>query len=76
MLLSGCLEAAFGLQVDGWFGLGVALFILYSGAALARDTISPLLGENASPELKNRIATMNLSTKWNGSVCGIWESIL
>ena len=57
VLLSGCLEAAFGLQVDGWFGLGVALFILYSGAALARDTISPLLGENASPELKNRIAT-------------------
>jgi len=34
----------------------VALFILYSGANLAKETISPLLGESASPELCQMIA--------------------
>ena len=29
----------------------VSAFILYSGIQLARETISPLIGENASPEL-------------------------
>ena len=33
----------------------MSLFILYSGAKLAKETISPLLGEAASPELQSRI---------------------
>ena len=44
-----------GWQVDGWMGLAVALFILYSSVSLARETISPLLGEAASPELSQLI---------------------
>ena len=43
------------LPVDGWAGLAVALFILWSGADLARQTISPLLGEGASPEMRELI---------------------
>ena len=35
--------------------LYVAVFILYSGIELAKDTISPLLGEAASPELRQLI---------------------
>ena len=42
-------------QVDGIMGLAVALFILYSGITLGKDTISPLLGETASPELREKI---------------------
>ncbi len=42
-------------QVDGYMGFLVALFILYSGAMMAKDTISPLLGETASPELQKLI---------------------
>ncbi len=49
------IEAVSGWQVDGWMGLGVALFILYSSVNLARETISPLLGECASPELSRLI---------------------
>ena len=56
VLLAAVLEHVSGLRLDGLFGLGVALFVLYSGASLARDTISPLLGESASPELRQRIA--------------------
>ena len=36
-------------------GLAVAVFILYSGISLAKQTISPLLGENANPELREMI---------------------
>ncbi len=56
VLLAACVEHFLSIPVDGFFGLAVALFILYSGANMAKDTISPLLGENASPELRRQIA--------------------
>ena len=58
VLVAGIFGTAFGWKIDGWMGLAVALFILYSGVMLARETISPLLGENASPELKEQIAQL------------------
>ena len=58
VLLAGILGTAFGWKIDGWMGLAVALFILYSRAMLAKETISPLLGENASPELRQQIAEL------------------
>ena len=38
-------------RIDGLMGVGVALFILWSGVGLVRDTISPLLGAAPDPEL-------------------------
>ncbi len=55
VLGSGIVEMLTGYPVDGYVGFCVALFILYSGAMLAKQTISPLLGENASPELRKLI---------------------
>ena len=55
VLLAAVIEAVSGLFIDGFVGLAVSLFILYSGAKLAKETISPLLGEAASPELQSRI---------------------
>ena len=55
VLLAAVIEALTSWKIDGFMGLGVAIFILYSGIQLARETISPLLGENASPELRKRI---------------------
>ena len=55
VLLAAILEALTSWCLDGFFGFGVALFILYSGCMLAKETISPLLGEAASPELRNLI---------------------
>ena len=55
-VLAGALaEGCWGLRLDGYIGLGVAAFILFSGWSLAKDTISPLLGESADPELRRRI---------------------
>lgn len=58
VLLAAVCEALTGWHIDGWMGLAVALFILYSGASLAKETISPLLGEAASPELQELIASV------------------
>ena len=55
VLLAAVIELLTQWRIDGYMGLGVALFILYSGAMLAKDTISPLLGETASPELRELI---------------------
>lgn len=55
VLAAALVEHFFRLPVDGWMGLGVALFILYSGWGLAKDTISPLLGERTDPALRENI---------------------
>lgn len=55
VLLAAVIELLTHWRIDGYMGLAVALFILYSGAMLAKDTISPLLGETASPELRELI---------------------
>ncbi len=56
VLVAGLVEWLTQWQIDGYMGLAVALFILYSGVNLAKETISPLLGESASPELCKMIA--------------------
>lgn len=38
-------------RIDGLMGIGVALFILYSGVGLVRDTLNPLLGAAPDPAL-------------------------
>ena len=55
VLLAAVVEHFTSWRVDGYVGLAVALFILYSGAMLAKETVSPLLGEAASPELRRLI---------------------
>ena len=55
VLVAAVVEKLTNIPVDGWIGLAVALFILYSGLNLAKDTISPLLGEGADPELREKI---------------------
>ena len=43
------------LPVDGYVGVAVAAFILWSGIGIAKDTVAPLLGEAADPEVARNI---------------------
>ena len=52
VLAAAAVEYFTSWHIDGFVGLAVALFILWSGVGLAKETISPLLGEAASPELR------------------------
>ena len=56
VLLAGLVEHVTSLPVDGYMGLAVALFIFISGWKMARKTVSPLLGEDADPQLRQQIA--------------------
>lgn len=61
-VLLGCLVGYFfHINIDGIVGLLVALFILYSGINIVKDTISPLLGQQADAELVEKIYALVLS---------------
>ena len=62
-----------GLQIDGWVGALVALFILKSGFDAARDTISPLLGQPPAPEFVKRIEELVLA---HPAVCGVHDLVV
>ena len=55
VLLSMVIGRLADVNLDGIMGLAVAVFILYSGWGLAKQTISPLLGESADPELRQKL---------------------
>ena len=50
--------------LDGYLGLVVAGFVMYSGFSIARDTINPLLGEAPPKELVEAIKKELLSNKY------------
>lgn len=51
VLIAYIVEVNTGWYIDGFMGLAVALFILWSGIGVARETISPLLGEAVDPQI-------------------------
>ncbi|MBR2852305.1 MAG: cation transporter, partial [Anaerotignum sp.] len=61
-VLAGCVVGyLLHVNIDGYVGLLVAVFILYSGVNIVKETISPLLGEQADAELIEKIKAMVLS---------------
>ena len=66
-VLVSCIVSYFAhIELDGFIGLAVALFILYSGVGIAKDTIDPLLGKAPDPELVRHISE---------KICG-YENVL
>lgn len=51
VLLSLIIGELFKIQIDGYMGVLVALFIVWSGIGLVKETVSPLLGEAPNPEM-------------------------
>ncbi len=61
VLVSAAVSMAFGLAVDGYVGVLVALFVLFSGFSIMRETVSPLLGQAPDPALVKEISDTVLS---------------
>lgn len=55
VLIASIISHFSGIELDGIIGLAVAVFILYSGIGLIKDTLSPLLGKAPDPEFVNYI---------------------
>ena len=58
VLVATVIEYFTSMQIDGFMGFVVAAFIIYSGISLGKETINPLLGESASPEIQDRVASI------------------
>lgn len=46
------------VNIDGYCGIAVGLFILYAGYSAAKDTISPLLGQPPKKEFIEQVETL------------------
>ena len=62
-----------GLHIDGWCGIVVACFILWSGIGAARDTLDPLLGTPPTAEFVGRIRDLVMAHK---GIIGIHDLIV
>lgn len=73
VLLSIITGYIFDIHIDGYMGVVVALFIIWSGISLVRETISPLLGEAPDPELIKEIEDIVFS---HDGVIGIHDLVV
>lgn len=61
-VLAGCIvNKICGINVDGYVGLAVAIFILYSGIDIAKETVTLLLGKAADADLVKQINDIIMS---------------
>ena len=73
VLISMGVSYVFKVNIDGYAGVLVALFILFAGYGVAKDTLSPLLGQAPEPELVENIEKLVMSS---GSVIGMHDLIV
>lgn len=73
VLLSFLADGLFHIRLDGFVGMGVAVFILWSGISLAKSTIDPIIGMQADEALVERLTGMILS---HDRVLGIHDLLI
>lgn len=73
VLVSIIISKIFGINVDPFMGIAVAVFILYSGVKTIKETLDPLLGMPPEKETIDAIATMVLA---NEKFVGIHDLIV
>lgn len=73
VLLGSLAGRLWDVTIDGWCGLAVAAFILWSGFRAAKETIGPLLGQPPDPAYVTRIREVVLS---HPEITGIHDLIV
>lgn len=73
VLLSSVFTFITDIAVDGWVGVAVALFVVWSGFSILRETISPLLGQAPDPELVRAIRELVLAEE---GIVGVHDLIV
>ncbi len=74
VVLVGALVGRFtGVQIDGWCGVLVGLFIFYAGISAAKDTLNPLLGQPPEEEFVCKIEEIVLAYE---EICGIHDLLV
>lgn len=57
-IISAIISGATGLNIDGYIGLLVSVFVMLAGFNIAKDTLEPLLGEAVDRELYEKVTKM------------------
>ena len=73
VLISSVFTLVTGINIDGWVGAAVALFVIWSGFSIVRETVSPLLGEAPDPELVQAIHDLVMA---QDGIAGIHDLIV
>lgn len=73
VLIALIVNMAAGINIDGYAGVLVALFVIWAGFNTARDTIEPLLGQAPDPAFVKSIEQQVLSHK---GIIGIHDMIV
>ncbi len=73
VLFSSVFARITGVDIDGWVGAGVALFVIWSGFGILRETVSPLLGQAPDPDL---VADIRRRVLARDGVLGIHDLIV
>ncbi len=60
-------------QLDGYLGMGVSIFILWSAISLIYETSSPLLGEAPNPDLVHQLLQL---AKSDPSILGVHDLVV
>lgn len=62
-----------GVNIDGYIGVLVSLFVMFSGFNIAKDTLEPLLGQAIDRNMYQKIADMVESYE---DICGTHDLII
>lgn len=71
VLITTVLNHLYGWQLDGYCGILVSLFIMYSGIQAAKDSVDPLLGLEPDEEFLQQIEDISLS--FDENIVGIHD---
>lgn len=75
VLATTLLAVAADIQIDGWCGILVALFVFWTGIDAMRDTVSPLLGQPPEKEFVDRIEAVIMEYRGEG-VLGLHDLVV
>ena len=75
VLLTTLLTQIKGMQIDGYCGVVVALFIFFAGFSAAKETISPLLGQPPDPSFVEQTERIIMEYQSQGAL-GIHDLVV
>ena len=73
VLVSSIFGMFSGIEIDGFVGIAVAAFVMWSGFSIMKTTVSPLLGQAPDPELVKSIKDTVLE---NADIIGVHDLIV
>ncbi|MDE7446361.1 MAG: cation diffusion facilitator family transporter [Lachnospiraceae bacterium] len=75
VLITTLLAYFMGVKADGWCGILVALFVIWTGIGAMKDTVGPLLGQPPEPEFVKHIEDIIMEYKSQG-VLGLHDLVV